>query len=36
VPALGKVARQFIVTRPAGFVEGRKSLVDEEDVHKSQ
>ena len=36
VPALGQETRQFVVTRPAGFVEGCKGLVDEEDVHKDQ
>jgi len=31
--ALSQVARQLVMARPAGFVEGGKGLVDEENVH---
>ena len=34
VALLRQVAGEFVVARAAGFIEGGKGLVDEEDVHK--
>ena len=35
VAARGQVAGELVVTRPAGLIEGRKGLVDQQDMHYS-
>ena len=32
-PACGQVAGQLVMTRPAGFIEGGKGLVDQKNMH---